>query len=74
MAFGFLKPLVKITAMVLAGLTLGWILSDLSGKSNYIVGIGIFMGVLLAHCIVGIILEQRLSAVFHNLWQLDWVL
>lgn len=70
MAFGFLKPLVKITAMVLAGLTLGWILSDLSGKSNYIVGIGFFMGVLLAHCIVGIILEQRLSAVFHNLWQL----
>ena len=72
MAFGFLKPLVKIVAMVLAGLTLGWILSDLSGKSIYIVGIGIFFGVLLAHCIVSIILEQRLTAVFHHLWQLGF--
>ena len=71
MAFGFLKPLVKITAMVLAGLTLGWIFIGSFRKIKLYCRDWYFYGRTALPIVLSVSYwNSGLSAVFHNLWRL----
>lgn len=63
------KPIAKILAVVLLSLSMGRMLSAISGNNVWLVVTGLVIGAVVAHCVMEIIYEARISAVTERLWQ-----
>ena len=70
LVFRWMRPLVKLVAVVFAALTAGWIMSSMTGSNLKLTVAALLGGAILAHCVLQIIFESHFKAVLGRWWEL----
>lgn len=69
-AFSWMKPLVKLVAMIFLALTGGWIISNMAAKNVVLSFVVLILVCVIVHCVLEILYEGHFKAVLSRWWEL----
>lgn len=70
MVFRWMRPMVKLAAVLFVSLSAGWIMSLMAAKNLQLTIGAIVLGALVAHCVLQIIFEAHFKAFLQGWWTL----
>ena len=70
LVFSWMRPVVKLVAVVFAALTSGWIMSSMTEANLKLTIAALLGGALLTHCVLQIIFDSHFKAVLGRWWEL----
>lgn len=70
LVFGWMRPMVKLVAVLFVSLSVGWIMSLMAGKNLQLTIGAIVLGAVVTHCILQVIFEAHFKALLQGWWTL----